>query len=315
MRKAQKQLILEIMDSLHEAHLEIKNHLSASQLSEAQELMAECQDTAVQIGTSIDATEGDGTNAVHYLEEYCEALYNVHESIITDMTADNAFHILEEKLANAEKSVKNEIKIKLEIVFMPYKSSMWDSLESIWHAADADPDCEAYVVPIPYYERNPDRSLGNFHYEGKNFPKDVPVTHYENYDLEERKPDIIYIHNPYDDANYVTSVDPRFYSAELKKHTEMLVYVPYFFWKEVDPADTAEVKRVMPYCIPASVSNIDRFFAPSENLRQIHIRAYLSKFGKNKAMQLKAEKKYVAAGSPKMDKLLAMTAENTHIPP
>ncbi|MBP0983218.1 MAG: hypothetical protein J6A19_05770 [Oscillospiraceae bacterium] len=315
MRKAQKQLILEIMDSLHEAHRQIKKRLSTGQPGEAQALMAECQDIAVQIGTSIDDSEGDGTNAVHYLEKYCEALYQVHENVITDMTADNAFHILEENLNTTEKSVKNEIKIKLEIVFMPYKTSMWDSLESIWRAADADPDCEAYVVPIPYYERNPDHSLGDFHYEGKDFPEDVPVTHYENYDLEERKPDIIYIHNPYDDANYVTSVDPRFYSAELKKHTEMLVYVPYFFWKEVDPSDTAEVKRTSLFCIPAAVSNIDRFFAPSENLRQLHIRAYLSKFGNNKAMQLKAEKKYVTAASPKTDKLLAMTSENTHIPP
>lgn len=112
--------------------------------------------------------------------------------------------------------MKNDIKVKLEILFMPYKSSMWDSLESIWREASADPDCDAYVVPIPYYDRNPDHSFGDFHYEGREFPKDVPVIHYENYDLEERRPDIIYIHNPYDGENLVTSVDPRFYSGELK---------------------------------------------------------------------------------------------------
>ena len=32
---------------------------------------------------------------------------------------------------------------------------MWDSLESVWQAADADPDCDAYVVPIPYYDTPP----------------------------------------------------------------------------------------------------------------------------------------------------------------
>ena len=39
-----------------------------------------------------------------------------------------------------------------KVVFMPYKASMWDSLESIWMAADKDERCEALVVPITYYE-------------------------------------------------------------------------------------------------------------------------------------------------------------------
>lgn len=42
--------------------------------------------------------------------------------------------------------------IVYKVVFMPYKASMWDSLESIWMAADKDERCEALVVPITYYE-------------------------------------------------------------------------------------------------------------------------------------------------------------------
>ena len=105
---------------------------------------------------------------------------------------------------------------------------MWDSLERVWRAADADPDCDAYVVPIPYYDKNQDGSLGAFHYEGDLLPSYVPVTHYDEYRIENREPDAIFIHNPYDDYNRVTSVEPRFYSRELKKYTECLVYVPYF---------------------------------------------------------------------------------------
>ena len=33
---------------------------------------------------------------------------------------------------------------------------------------------------------------------------------------------------PRHNANYVTSIEPRFYSNELKKHTECLVYIPYY---------------------------------------------------------------------------------------
>ncbi|MCM1237294.1 MAG: hypothetical protein NC489_45075 [Ruminococcus flavefaciens] len=52
-----------------------------------------------------------------------------------------------------------------------------------------------------------------------------------------RKPDIIYFHNPYDNWNLVTSVGPRFYSSNLKKYTEKLVYIPYFILGEIEPDD------------------------------------------------------------------------------
>lgn len=306
MRKAHKKLLLEIFDSLHEAHAEIKKLMTRGADDEARALMAQCQDAAVDIGTTIDDLEGDGTAAVKYLEEYCEALYQVHEGIIADLTGNKAFTLLEEKLKNAENSLKNDIKTKLEIAFMPYKSSMWDSLESIWRAADSDPDCDAYVVPIPYYERNPDYSFGDFHYEGKDFPTDIPVVHYENYNLEERRPDIIYIHNPYDDHNYVTSVDPRFYSAELKKYTDDLVYVPYLIC-EPSSKNPSAAERGMP-------AAADHVIALTDTVRNIHINEYLSQHGNNPISRRCAENKFIRADSPKMDKLMSLTAENAHVP-
>ena len=74
------------------------------------------------------------------------------------------------RILNDSRSIKKDIKVKVEVAFMPYKASMWDYLESIWVAANEDENCDAYVVPIPYYERNLDGSLGQFHYEGREFP-------------------------------------------------------------------------------------------------------------------------------------------------
>lgn len=48
-----------------------------------------------------------------------------------------------------------------------------------------------------------------------------PVMWYGNYDFEKRRPDMIYIHNPYDKYNYVTSVHPDFYSENLKRYTDV----------------------------------------------------------------------------------------------
>ncbi|MBQ8172175.1 MAG: hypothetical protein IJZ95_09320 [Oscillospiraceae bacterium] len=228
MRKAFKQNLIEVFGTLYEAHGVIKEFLEKGNLDDAHALLCDCQNTAIDIGNIIIDSEGEGQASVSYLEQYCEEVYQADVELSNGLTGARAKEILDEKLACAENSVKNDIKVRLEVVFMPYKASMWDSLESVWKAADADPDCDAYVVPIPYFDRNSDFSMGTCHYEGNDFPDYVPVTHYAAYDLSLRQPDIIYIHNPYDNLNTVTSVDPGFYSFELKKYTECLVYIPYF---------------------------------------------------------------------------------------
>lgn len=229
MRKTQKKDILDILNSLQEAHEEIKEALAQKNHTYAQDMLAECQIAAVSLGETIEKSEGEGHICVLHLEEYCELLFQVYEDINSGNLNDNkASKTLRRQLIKIENSVKNDIAIRKEVVFFPYKASMWDSLESIYLAAKADPDCDAYCVPIPYYDLNPDHSFGQMHYEGGEYPKEIEITDWQTYNFEERKPDVIYIHNPYDNYNLVTSVHPWFYSSNLKKYTDTLVYVPYY---------------------------------------------------------------------------------------
>ncbi len=229
MRKAQRQEILNFIDSLHQAHGEIKEALKEKNYAQAQNMLSECQEFAVTLGENIEQSEGEGHVTVSYVEEYCETLFHVFEALQDQPVNENKeYKILRKQLLKIENSVKNDIRIRKEIVFFPYKASMWDSLESVYFAAKEDPDCDAYCVPIPYYDLNPDHSLGKMHYEGGDYPKDIEVVGWTAYNLEERKPDVIYIHNPYDDWNHVTSVHPRYYSSNLKKYTDTLVYIPYY---------------------------------------------------------------------------------------
>jgi hypothetical protein len=191
---------------------------------------------------------------------------------------------------------------------------MWDSLESVWMAADADPDCDAYVIPIPYYDKKQDGSFGNLHYEGDQYPEYVPITDYHNYNFEERHPDEIYIHNPYDDCNYVTSVHPFFYSANLKQYTEQLIYIPYFVLDEIDPENRYAIEKTKPYCMVPAVLNADRVIVQSENIKQIYIKILKEWLGEEQAEMFDVEHKIQGLGSPKIDKLLAATREEQHIP-
>ena len=230
MRKKIKKELFTILDTIGEAHNEIGVLYKKKDWSSVIDLLTSCQEAAISIGTSIEESEGEGTNTVALLEGYCEFLYEVSVSIqeSQDYNIDKALKGLNKKCLLIINSLKNEVPVKLEAVFLPYKASMWDSLESVWMDADADPECDAFVVPIPYFDKRSDGSLGEMHDESGLYPKNVPITSWQEYSIEQRLPDMIFIHNPYDGCNKVTTVHPNFYASNLKKYTNMLVYIPYF---------------------------------------------------------------------------------------
>ncbi|MGN0604494.1 MAG: hypothetical protein ACI4I2_11010 [Oscillospiraceae bacterium] len=309
MRKFMKKSILEIFQTMYEAHRNIKLFIEKKNFENANIILGDCQNTAIQIGEAIESSEGEGFVTVSYLEEYCEAVYEVSASISDNYNGNKAQKVLDKLLIKVENSVRNDIKVRLEIVFCPYKASMWDSLESVWKAADEDPDCDAYVVPIPYYDRNPDYSFGGFHYEGGDYPDYVHITHYEAYNFETRRPDVVYIHNPYDECNYVTSVDPRFYSSELKKYTEKLVYIPYFV---VD--DSRRIDKIEHYALSPAVINSDIVVVQSEKVRQKYMAVLLPHYGNTLDAKHMLENKILGLGSPKFDALIHSKPEFSSLP-
>ena len=292
MRKDKKQLLINIIRSLYEAHESIRKLHKSGDIDVVRSLLGDCQEAVLSIGDAIIDSETEDCVTIRYIQDYCESIFNIHQSISENTDIKEVEKTLNHDLTLIKKSIEKDIKVRLEVVFLPYKASMWDSLESVWKAADEDPECDAYVVPIPYYDRNPDYSFGEFHYEGGEYPDYVPVTHYNNYDISKRRPDVIYIHNPYDDCNYVTSVDPRFYSRELKKYTDKLVYIPYFVVSDNVP----EHFCALPACI-----NSDYVIVQSDQVNNTYIQNYINSTGYSNGS---AECKFLSLGSPKFDAVL-----------
>lgn len=320
MRKAQKQQIEETIRLIEEAHGEIKKTIGKGHIEQAKELLADCQNAAVAIGTMIEDIEGEGQPTVTVLEEYCEQIYQVYESLAADgVNPHKIYKTLRQKLIEVENSIKNEINVRTEAVFLPYKASMWDSLESVWKAMDADPDCDAYVIPIPYFDKNPDGSFRAMHYEGDQYPEDVPITRYNAFDFGKHMPDMIYIHNAYDNWNMVTSVHPDFYSQKLKTYTKELVYIPYFTLCEMDPDDEQSAQGVEHFCFMPGIINADKVIVQSENMKKIYVREYLkaakeSGLTGNHLDRTYLEKKFQGTGSPKLDKVRNIEKEDLEIP-
>ncbi|MBQ7944877.1 MAG: hypothetical protein IJ326_12560 [Lachnospiraceae bacterium] len=320
MRKVQKQEILELVKTLHEAHTEVKGNVEKRQNHIAQSILADCQECAISIGNAIEAFEGEGFITISYLEEYCQVVFQTHESLNdTNVNENRIYKNLEKQLLKVENSIKNDITLRKEIAFFPYKASMWDSLESIYLAAKEDPNVDAYCVPIPYYDLKPDRSFGQMHYEGLEYPKNIEVIDWQTYKFEERKPDVIYIHNPYDDWNTVTSVHPRFYSRNLKAATEELVYVPYFVLQEIEPTDQTAIDGMKHFCFLPGVANADKVIVQSEKMKQIYVNEYYKAakvhgLGGGHLDKQALNQKFLGLGSPKFDKVKNTRKEDLEIP-
>lgn len=315
MRKQQKAQIEEMIDLLAQAHGEIGKAVETGKKEDALAVLAQCQDSAIQLGNLIEQMEGKDCATIEVLERYCDLVYEAYEAIGQNQFAhinNKVFKKLRKALIQAENSIKNDIRVRKVAVFLPYKASMWDSLESIWKAAEEDPDCDAYVIPIPYYDKNPDGSFREMHYEGDQYPDYVSVTDYNSFDFGIQRPDMIFIHNPYDEWNYVTSVHPFFYSSNLKKFTEKLVYIPYFILGEVEPDDHEAVKGMEHFCTVPAVVHADRVVVQSEKMRQIYINVMSKTMGEDTRKVW--EKKILGLGSPKVDKVINTRKENLEIP-
>ena len=317
MRKAQKKQAEDFVELLGQAHEEIRKEMEKKNIPTVLSLLADCQEGAMSLGELIEKTEGEGAPTIPLLERYCEELYRIHEELAqgNPMGANKAYKLLRQWTLKIKSSIRNEIQTRREVVFLPYKASMWDSLESVWKAADEDPDCDAYVIPIPYYDKKPDGSFGERHHEFSQYPSYVPLTWYEEYDFEKRRPDMIFIHNPYDENNYVTSVEPFFYSKNLKKYTEKLVYIPYFILGEIDPEDKSALEGIEKFCLVPGVLHADRVIVQSEEMRQAYVNI-LTEFMKGQAGYERPywEKKILGLGSPKVDKVLSTKKEDLEIP-
>ena len=306
-------MLLELAATLEEEHEEIDKGLRNKNTDTVLGLLGQCQECAVTMGETIEASEGEGTKTVGILEAYCERLYEISQAINEgSANADKTSKLLLKSLNAIRGSIVGDIHETLETVFLPYKASMWDSLESVWKKADADPDCDAYVIPIPYFDRNPDGSMGKEHYEGLDYPMYVPVTDYRQYDFEGRHPDRIYIHNPYDDGNFVTSVPPFFYSRNLKSLTDELIYIPYFVLGDPDPDNEESIEGIRHFVTVAAVMNADKVIVQSENMRKAYIKVMTDYAGEQTRGYW--EKKISGEGSPKFDKVATTKKEDVEVP-
>ncbi len=277
MRLNERNQIIEILDTIQEMF----THIRAVKKQEQIGLYGQqCRETLQALSDYIEnADEAFSSPTFEKLQAQCDKI-SQGERAELKKEIKKANRMVE----TVKQEVRTQIAVEWKAVFLPYKASMWTAMESIWKAAEEDPSCEAVVMPIPYQEMDPRGVPDTLCYEGELFPGYVPIVDYREYSVEEERPELIVIHNPYDDQNTVTRVPERFFSSRLKEYTRCLVYTPYFTYSYY-------TKGVMDkwFLLPA-VFQADQVVVQSRRVKNAFVRDYGF-----------AESKFVAEGSPKID--------------
>ncbi len=308
MKKNQKKQIIQLLDTLHNACQDLKKQKEEKFIA----LCGEIQNFTGSIYCFAGEILGQEHIFIKSLEDFYKELYLVSEGQSTIKQLLKEVH----NLSVIAKSFKID---KFEIAFFCYKASMSDCFESVYFAAKQDPSCDAYFIPIPYYDRNPDGSFGTMHLEGVGYYSNkYELIDWQKYDVEARRPDVIFIMNPYDGNNLVTSVHPNFYSERLKNYTDCLIYieygVPLWMYKDCYSVKDKIGNEIalLPahfYCdyyIAYQQAFVD-FFKVGFNERLDLVQAY-------KMDKKTIDTKLIALGSPKFDKVLNSKKEDFILP-
>lgn len=330
MNKHQKSWYLECIKKLSKLHIEIEQATNDQIRYSLEEHFTTCQEIAVELGTALEQSEESANAVVPYLEKYCDLIYQDYTRLNVTLDTTNLQekdHLVEKQAKNIDfdkrpldeilTQVETEI-LKLEekklILFLPYNASMWDSLESVWEKLSKDKRNDVKVIPIPYYDKNADGSLGELHYELDRYPANVPVIDCQEYDFEKNRADEIYIHNPYDGGNTVTSVHPYFYAKNLKTLTDCLIYIPYFVLADPEPDSLASLQGIEHFCLLPGVLHAHKVYVQSEKMREAYIRNLIRNIPEEKLPRSYWEQKIINYGSPKLEKIQNVRGEKIEVP-
>lgn len=290
MRAKDKYITIKIVDKLGEYNETLKKFSSSSKYF-FDKILRECNKLVAEIETFDCSPEEH-----EVLGEY-KQLINAPE-----YDAD----LIKKVIDVFSQQIQDE-KETYRVLFLPYKYSMWDSFESIFEAAKEDENCEAYVMPIPYYDKDQEGNLTEMHDESGSYPDDIGIISWQDNQVDEIDPDVIFIHNPYDGNNLLTSIHPDYYTNKLVRRDRVIIYVPYHvFYKDNEGSP-----------IPVGVSEFyaDHVIAQSEwHKRQFEIALDDYKKSDEELNELIASfdngNKFVALGNPKYDKARSISKSN-----
>lgn len=266
-----------------------KISVDSSCTEQALDLLVASQQLAIDMGNLLEQFMGERCSIVPLLEQYCEVLYKIYMQLSSEVNGDEVAYVDEDSIvacismaANSLGTLQKSIMDNMEqniwgresVILIPVLAKDWCGMYSLWQEYIKNPKYDVYVVPLPYYFKDYDGSTRKVCYEASDFPGEVVVSDYNiltpEY-LELLHPEIIVIQNPYDSWNPAISVPEQFYSLNLRKYTDKLIYVPPFTVEEYTKSNEREYFNMRYYVTMPGVVYADCVIVQSESIQKMYI--------------------------------------------
>jgi len=272
-----------LLSSLDDKHQQVITFIDKKNIPMAMNLLVQCQDVAITVGTAIDEEQGDGQPTVNLLENYCEMVYELHEKLVASERVNTYQERkkLSKLLMAIQDSYRNDIKRNGKIIFMPVKASDWSGMERLYNEFVTNSENDVYVMPVPYAKRD-DNGIPLTEAEAETgFPENLPLIKYSQFDFNKEHPDMLVIQNPFDEYESGMTVHPFFYAKNLIKYTNRLVYCHSFLIDDIEDGDEKSLATAKQYIVSPGVLYSDEIYVPSDNIRSVYLKVLCSMTGES----------------------------------
>ncbi len=257
----------QIIETLYNAHEVIRKILGYGVRENIIEVLENCQTLAIKLGTNLEKSfDSESSEVVSELETYCEELYQISMNI-SEQEEDVSVESLDERIRKVQ-DLYQKLKHN-DTIFIVNKGEDWDILESIYKDCILQNMDSVYVMPIPYYEKDWSGKLTNERLDTSWIPSEINVLNYRNYDFYAGVSNIVFA-DPFDEYENGISVNPFFYSSNLKKYADKLTYVHTFRTRVFKESEKARV-NAKHYVLSPGVLNADCIIVPNEEERELYI--------------------------------------------
>ncbi len=157
------------------------------------------------------------------------------------------------------------------VVFLPCRAAWWKSMEGYYQSCVRNKNMEVHVLPIFYYDCDYNGNIGDKHDERGMFPEYIQVEDCEKFDFENIHPDKIVIQVPFDGYSTAMTVHEFFYSDNLLKYTDELIYIPCYDLEDPKETEDRAAAAIKPLIEQPAVINSDKIILKSEMMREIYL--------------------------------------------
>ncbi len=197
--------------------------------------------------------------------------------------------VIAESFSDAFDKIEKHIIKRREVLFVATGASRFTGFSESYNKECGRDDTDIYVVPVPYLVKDPLGQIITNEEEAAvsadleaygEFVKAEHLCEYYLYEPSLHCPDVIYIQDPYDGENPLLTLPPVYYSENLRKYTDSLVFIPFGRTSDFGPDDVTDVCNMKHYVTAPGMVYSDEIRIWSENIKEMYVKCLSDFAGK-----------------------------------